>query len=340
MYNSPNPSSSGMEKWYNHDVVVLENDEYIAKIIPDIGANCIVMRDKIKRMELVRSPSCISDLEIKPEVYGIPILFLPNRIDAGKIITESKIYELPVTEAAGTYLHGFLHKSRWSVVDCWTTMEEAHTVLMFTHCSKMESFYCFPHKFTVVVQYMLSKTGLTQVVKFTNEDCISFPFAIGCHTALRLPAESSKDWSSCRLLLSARKRWELDCRHLPTGKVYEIQGQDLDLLKDGLKVSDEKISALFSSGSIQIGKHEFNGAILSNAMTGYTIEYTVDPSYRFWVLWNGGGGQGFVCPEPQTWAVNAPNLELSKEETGMRLIHPGEVVTLTSRLCSGTFHIH
>jgi len=50
----------------------------------------------------------------------------------------------------------------------------------------------------------------------------------------------------------------------------------------------------------------------------------LDDVYRFWFFWNGGGGLELLSAEPMTWMVNAPNLDLPPEITGLQVIEPGQ----------------
>ena len=57
---------------------------------------------------------------------------------------------------------------------------------------------------------------------------------------------------------------------------------------------------------------------------GGTLVCERDERFRFVMLWNGDGRQNFVCPEPQSWMVDAPNLPLPPETTGFEALQPGE----------------
>ena len=45
------------------------------------------------------------------------------------------------------------------------------------------------------------------------------------------------------------------------------------------------------------------------------------------MLWNQGGRKGFLCPEPMSWMIDAPNLTVPAEESGMFFLRPGEKKT-------------
>jgi aldose 1-epimerase len=65
------------------------------------------------------------------------------------------------------------------------------------------------------------------------------------------------------------------------------------------------------------------GAILTAPDGRYQIFYTLSGGFRHWMIYNGGGNSGFICIEPQTWMINAPNLNLPATQTGLILLEPG-----------------
>ena len=102
-------------------------------------------------------------------------------------------------------------------------------------------------------------------------------------------------------------------RKLPAGS-FSDNSPLLASLRNGSLIPDaHPLSALLECSE---------GPVILSGPRGRLICQRDD--YRFIMLWNGGGGQGFVCPEPQSWATDAPNLALSWSETGMRAIAPGE----------------
>jgi aldose 1-epimerase len=60
--------------------------------------------------------------------------------------------------------------------------------------------------------------------------------------------------------------------------------------------------------------------------------YDAGMKFKFWMIWNNNSGGEFFCPEPQTCLVNAPNLPLSLDHTGVITLRSGEIWSETSRL--------
>ncbi|MOA61547.1 Aldose 1-epimerase [compost metagenome] len=71
---------------------------------------------------------------------------------------------------------------------------------------------------------------------------------------------------------------------------------------------------------------------LTDTREGVVLVYDVSPSYKQWMIWNNGATPGFFCPEPQLNLVNAPNVDLPAEETGLVSLEPGGIWQAASRL--------
>ncbi|MDF2959449.1 MAG: Aldose 1-epimerase [Paenibacillus sp.] len=76
----------------------------------------------------------------------------------------------------------------------------------------------------------------------------------------------------------------------------------------------------------------FYGAELIDTARNISLVYEVDPEFAHWTLWNDDGQSGFICPEPQTRAINAPNVLLPDEVTGFQFLTPGGVWTASCRI--------
>ena len=85
--------------------------------------------------------------------------------------------------------------------------------------------------------------------------------------------------------------------------------------------------------SIIIASNEYSpiqrNIFVVDTKTGKGIGYEVSENYRFWILWNDKGHNGYFCPEPMTAMIDAPNLNLPKEQTGYQELAPQETFTAT-----------
>lgn len=50
------------------------------------------------------------------------------------------------------------------------------------------------------------------------------------------------------------------------------------------------------------------------------------------MLFNKGGCEGFVCAEPQTWIIDAPNSMLPPDKSGFRALKPQRYLSTETHL--------
>ena len=71
--------------------------------------------------------------------------------------------------------------------------------------------------------------------------------------------------------------------------------------------------------------------MMEDAESGKKLAYEVGEEYRFWIIWNDKGFNGYFCPEPMSAMIDAPNLDIPASLSGYREIAPQE---------SAVFHQH
>ena len=79
------------------EACTLTNPLYEAVILPDYGANCIALRDRQTGVSLLREPQGRQALEASAYIYGLPILFPPNRVKDGTFVSWSAAMRLTNT---------------------------------------------------------------------------------------------------------------------------------------------------------------------------------------------------------------------------------------------------
>ena len=85
------------------------------------------------------------------------------------------------------------------------------------------------------------------------------------------------------------------------------------------------------SGTISLDGEDFHGCVVTDTESGKKICYEVDDKYKFWIIWNDKGFKNYFCPEPMTAQVNAPNLDMPKEESGYEEIAPNQTYAVSQR---------
>lgn len=287
------------------NILRLDSNGWLAEIAVDAGANMFRLQHKASKLELLRSPSDLNELHSYPQMYGIPVLFPPNRIDAGKFIYGQQQYSLQVNEPkCKNHLHGLILGQPWQIAH----VEDDSCTMVYNFNATSG----FPHNFTLTMSYFLTHKAVIQKFSIHNNSSLPMPWGLGFHTAFKMPNDAKIK------VTAGNGYWEIDqSRHLPTGKLLPW--------KKGWQTfkNNQAVSCHCPITTEIVDKKPFRGAIIEYPNSHNRLYYEVDKQYRHWCLWNNGANQNFFCPEPMTWMVNAPNLDLPPEVTGMQVIDPG-----------------
>ncbi len=320
--------------FFGLEAVKMEAGDYEAIMVPSVGASMVKLYNKAKDADVLRHPSQddIETFKTRPQVYGLPLLFPPNRIEDGTYSYEGKVYKFPITiPAQNNYHHGILKSqpfiiTRTAITDDYVEVEAR----FFSNRINDVIYKDFPHEFECRMNYILSADGLEQTVTFVNDSEEPMPLGVGFHTPINIPFAGEGEY---KMWLSAGEQWELsEDRSLPTGKLLPLSGRLLELRSSGMDPVGEGIEVALTNKPFFIDGKEYSGAIFANARTGVKVFYEVDEQYQHWTIWNNGGAAGYMCPEPQTWAINAPNLKLPHEETGFQILEPGDAWSATTKI--------
>ena len=167
---------------------------------------------------------------------------------------------------------------------------------------------------------------------FGNKSDLPMPVGVGFHTPLNVPFAGG-DAADYRLRMAVGERFELSGRNLPTGRLLPLDERFARLrAPEGLQATGcEAIEAGFSVREIEVDGRPFRGSVVENRRTGVRVFYEVDSQTLYWTLWNNGGQVPYCCPEPQSWATDAPNLP-DRERWGFRSIPPGGKWSIRYRL--------
>jgi aldose 1-epimerase len=84
---------------------------------------------------------------------------------------------------------------------------------------------------------------------------------------------------------------------------------------------------MYAADRLDFEGRKFNGIIATDKSSGIKLCYEVSDEYKFWIIWNDRGTNGYFCPEPMTAMINDPNLSLSHNITGYREISSGQTFT-------------
>ena len=311
--------------------VWLRAGSYEAALLPDIGGNLIAFRDTANGYRFLHEPAAdeMDAFRARPIIHGIPVLFPPNRYEDGKFAWNGKVYRFPVNEPrTGNHLHGFLYQRPWEVRRHGTENGAGFVNIACKIDERDEVYAHFPHAFTIEIRYVLDGGGLTQHVCVRNEGKETMPCLLAFHTAINAPFAPGGAPDDCTMRLTIGRRWELNERMLPTGKYQELTEEEERMKSGG-------VSPFFAPMDNHYTAEPQNGRNfmeLTDRRRKVKLVYDAGLAYKHWMVWNNGAKGGFFCPEPQINLVNAPNVALPAEQTGIVALEPGQTWEATSRL--------
>ncbi|GMK38018.1 galactose mutarotase [Paenibacillus sp. CCS19] len=318
--------------FYGEKAVWLRSGKYEAALLPEIGANLVAFRDVEAGYKFLREPeeAEMDSFREAPAVYGIPVLFPPNRYRDGKFEAAGISYNLPVNETAtGNHLHGFFYKAAWDVVDQGANDQESYVVVRYVVDENDSVYSVLPHNFRIEIRYALSANGLAQTSTVTNNGDKQLPCLLGYHTAINAPFAPESARSDVTAHVTTGVRWELDGRMLPTGGTIPMTvAEEAMKSPQGGSPYAESLDNHYSAAPVD-GR---NFAEVVDHRIGVKLVYDAGLKYKQWMIWNNGASAGFFCPEPQINLVDAPNVDLPDETKGLVLLQPGETWSETSRL--------
>lgn len=322
-------------EWHGTQAVEFTKRDYTALLVPSVGANLVRLAHTRLGVEVLRTPSEREHDEFlrRPHVYGVPILFPPNRIADGRFRFDGREYRFPITRPEeNNYHHGILKSQSFAVSKAVETPDE---VLIETRCysnAASDAIYRdFPHAFKCKITYRLSAEGLEQEVMFGNKSDLPMPVGVGFHTPLNVPFAGG-DAADYRLRMAVGERFELNGRNLPTGR-----------LRARRTVCTAACSRRVAGDRLRGDRSWFFGARDRGRRPAFPRCCGRESPY---------GSAGFLrgrlpdalldaleqrrqvpycCPEPQSWATDAPNLP-DRERWGFRSIPPGGKWSIRYRL--------
>lgn len=322
----------------NDTLLRVDSAFWLAEIALSVNANLIRLQHRKSGLELLRQPESMDALHAKPEVYGIPLLFPPNRIDGGKFKWNGRDYSFPLNEPGkGNHIHGLVLGRPFTLEKAEEKGDEVLIEMSFDFDSRYDVFTGFPHEFRLCLSYRFKGDELMQHVSLTNRSPSAMPFGLGFHTAFHLPFGDQGKAEPCKIMIpSGQGYWETSPeRRLPTGRLIDWPEDERFNSGDG---------QLFSN-DLPIARHfplapdmPFSGAIIDSPGDGMRLVYEFDEQYKHCAIWNDGGGKGFFCVEPMTWMTNAPNLKLEAGTTGFQSLAPGGLWQARSSIKTAQFN--
>jgi len=329
-------NSTQMMQWGGMPCVRMDAGGYTALIAPELGSNVIRLHDETNGIEFFRfsDSNTYQQLLAAAEVWGLPTLYLPNRFSDGVLRTSDATYQLPVNEAApyNNHIHGFLHKRAHTVVAHDADANCAWVKTAYEYDEKDPFFQYLPIRFRAEFTFTLSACGLEYQFTLTNLSRKMMPISVATHTAINSPFVIGGREKDARITVPIGKRCVLNERCLPTKELDDLSMKDLEYRSGQrcpvLQVIDNE---MYFAEHMMVGGEDFYGMICEDVETGKKFGYEISENYKFWIIWNDRGFNGYFCPEPMSAMIDAPNLGLPDGFTGYQELHPEESCTFYQR---------
>ena len=287
--------------------LTLTSGAFTAEIDP-IGAQCMHFYSKERGITVLHT----DELRV---VTGIPILFPTNRIDGGHFFCEGVKYQLPVNEAdTNCSLHGTLYEQPFTVL----AQSETSVVLKWRSGG---DYFGFPQDFSVEVGYELNDGALIQTITFENHKGVPLPILLGLHTAFTIPFCEGSDCEDVLVYADHAAAISRNERQLTDGRM-PFDEED-EAFAAGTFCADHLLTRLYRAG-------DGGEWTMRDTRTGVTICYKPDPAFTYRMIYS--PVRGMFCCEPQTCAVDAPNLPADSPDAKYPILHEGERMVLRSVL--------
>ncbi|MBQ7002365.1 MAG: aldose 1-epimerase [Oscillospiraceae bacterium] len=327
-------NSTQMMQWGGMPVIRLNAGGYTALIAHEIGSNVIRLRDEKNGMEIFRfdNSNTADVIRQSAEVWGLPTLYLPNRFADGILRTSDAEYHLPVNEKEpyNNHIHGFLHKRVHTVVEHNADANCAWAKTAYMYDENDPFFQYMPVRFRAEFTFTLSACGLEYEFKLTNLSHKMMPVSVATHTAFNSPFVDGAKEKDARITVPIGKRCLLNERCLPTCEFADLTMRDLEY-RSGSRcpVLQNIDNEMYFAEHMIVDGEDFYGIVCEDTASGKKLCYEVGEEYRFWIIWNDKGFNGYFCPEPMSAMIDAPNLDLPQGMTGYRELKPEESCTFT-----------
>jgi aldose 1-epimerase len=317
------------------DCIELVAGDYRALIAPFNGSNVMKLENTALNIDVFRNDPEMTPEELKgaAEVYGLPTLYLPNRLSKGVLKTSDAVYHFPCNDPLGNHLHGFLHLRNHKIVSVESVGDAAVAKTSYTYDENDEFYSTYPVSFRADFTFTLSADGLGYEFTLTNLSDRQMPYGVCNHVAFKGPFTPEGKAEDLRLCVPIGDKWELDEHAIPTEKNLPITDYDLQY-KNGTMVPVLKDidNDLYSAQMNELDGKPFYGVYITDTASGKRICYEVDETMKYWIMWNDHGDKEFFCPEPMSWNIDAPNLKGDPQITGYTELAPGESKTVRERI--------
>lgn len=230
-----------------------------------------------------------------------PLTPFSNRLRHGRCAFQGRAIQLPLNSDGPHNEHGHGWQRSWQAEMVGTD----NACLLYRHAPD-----AWPFAYEMRQHFQLSATGLTVVIESRNLGAVAMPYGFGLHPYFtRTPG--------CRLTADVLGFWATDPEVMPISLLPVPADGDLTA---GIRLDDVELDNAFTgwSGAATITWPEHGLALAMTATTPLRILVVYVPK-----------GEAFFCAEPVSNITDAFNLCHERDDTGMLILQPGEVIRAT-----------
>ncbi len=320
-------------KYRNIDATVLSFNNYEAVILNGRGCNVIDFKQTNSDLSFLHFPEDaeLDEFARSPQRFGNAILFHPNKIENCRFVKNGITYDLNAHNIPGA--HGIIKELPFILTETHSKPDGVYATFKFS--SKDTPYYTgFRWDFNLIFEFELSATGLTQKMSFENIGDVEIPFGLGFHTSFRIPFDDRHVADDYKIFVSCGRRWEVDDRNYPSGKLIDLSA---DFVNSGvnplaLALSEHTTAVNSDFSALHSSLSDLHGAVIYDTVTDTKFVYETDPQFTNWMIWNNNASDNYVCIEPMTWIIDAPNAKVPDSVSGFRFVAPGNTWTAKNRL--------
>lgn len=293
-----------------------------ARIIPDIGANCVELylpNPDGSLAQVLYPPPSREALQSHPAHFGTPILFpFPNRIAHGRYTFQGQTYQLRVHDQ-GNAIHGLVIDQPFQIT-ARNVNDESATLTCTISSSNLVQVDGFPFPFTFTVTFTLDLNGLTLTAQAVNTGNSPMPLGYGLHPYFPLPMSPQGTRDHCMILLPVTERWLLDSNLIPTSDRQRLTAtEDLLTLQP---LGNRQFDGVFTG--VLRDTDGWTRARYTDPSAGRTIIISGDHYIREWVLYTPPTAPA-ISFEPYTCTTNAFNLDEHGINAGRTVLDPNQI---------------
>lgn len=320
-------------KYRDINALRLSFNNYEVIILNGRGCNVIEFKETSHNLSFLHFPEDneLDEFQKSPQRFGNAVLFPPNKLTHSRFSKNGITYDFEKHNIPGS--HGIIKELPFELIE---SAECDNCIFVkFKLISADTPYYkAFSWNFNLYFEFTLSDEGLIQNIIFENTGSVVIPFGLGFHTAFRIPFNDHNLPNNYKIFVSCGKRWETDNYNNPSGRlvalVHDYSDQGVLPLAQPIAEHTTAISTnIPSSATIHT---DFHGAIILDTTTGTEFIFETDTKFKNWMIWNNKASDNYICIEPMTWIIDAPNIPISDLESGFQFINPGQVWEAKNRL--------